>query len=207
MQYATNQISRGMTNPTEAGRRRIKKAVRYLVEAMQVVWHYGEFEGEEGRRWIGVHVDSEWAGGVDRKSVSGGMVMIGGGAVKHWSRTQKTRAMSSGEAEYYAVVSGCAEGLGVQSLMADMGEIMGVRICTDSNAGRSVASRRGLGKLRHMEVKYLWVQDLVKDGRLEVRRVNGEENLADHLTKVKGIGDMEDKVRKAGGEMIRKNKK
>ena len=80
-------------------------------------------------------------------------------------------------------------------------------VWTDSNAGRSVASRRGLGKLRHMEVKYLWVQDLVKDGRLEVRRVSGEENLADHLTKVKGIGDMEDKVRKAGGEMIRKNKK
>ena len=59
LQYATNQISRGMANPTEAGRRRIKKAVRYLVEAMQVVWHYGEFKGEESRRWIDVHVDSD----------------------------------------------------------------------------------------------------------------------------------------------------
>jgi hypothetical protein len=114
--------------------------------------------------------------------------------------------MSSGEAEYYAVVSGCAEGLGIQALMADMGEDMGVRIWTDSNAGRSVASRRGLGKLRHMEVKYLWVQDLVKDGRLEVRRVNGEDNIADHLTKVKGSKDMAEMMRRAGGEMIWKNK-
>ena len=128
------------------------------------------------------------------------------GNLKHWSMTQKTRAMSSGEAEYYAVVSGCAEGLGIHALMADMGEDMGVRVWTDSNAGRSVASRRGLGKLRHMEVKYLWVQDLVKDGRLEIRRVSGENNLAYHLTKVKGIKDMADKIRQAGGEMILNNK-
>ena len=63
-----------------------------------------------------------------------------------------------------------------------------------------------MGKLRHMEVKYLWVQDLVRDGKLEVRKVAGEKNLADHLTKIKGVDDMEAKMAEAGGKMRRRSK-
>ena len=43
---------------------------------------------------VDVHVDSDWAKGPDRKSTSGGMMMINGTVVKHWSRTQATRALS-----------------------------------------------------------------------------------------------------------------
>ena len=95
-----------------------------------------------------VYVDSDWAGSVDRKSTSGGMVCIGGAASKHWSRTQKARALSSGEAEYYAVVTGSAEGLGAQSLATDLGWKFDVLVKTDSLAAKSVAGRRGLGRLR-----------------------------------------------------------
>ena len=203
LQFATNQICRCMARPTEAGRRKVKRAVRYLVGAEKVIWHFGEFE-DEGKRYVDVHVDSDWAGGVDRKSVSGGMLMVAGAAVKHWSRTQKTRAMSSAEAEFYGLVSGCAEGLGVQAMAADLGEELAVRVWTDSTAGRAVAGRKGLGKLRHLETKYLWVQDLVRSGRLEVRRVSGERNLADHLTKPKGVNDMAEKIAEAGGKVVMK---
>ena len=123
-----------------------------------------------------MYVDSDWAGGGDRKSTSGGMALLEGVAVKHWSRTQRSRALSVGEAEYYALVTGSAEGLGIQSLANDMGyEVKVAVIWTDSNTARSLASRRGLGKMRHMELRYLWVQEMVKDGRLKVKRVNGEE--------------------------------
>ena len=44
-----------------------------------------------------------------------------------------------------------------------MGWKMSVRVHTDSSAAKAVASRRGLGKLRHIELKYLWVQELVQD--------------------------------------------
>ena len=43
----------------------------------------------------------------------GEMLTVDGVAVKHWTRTQMARARSSGEAEYYAMVTGCAEGLGM----------------------------------------------------------------------------------------------
>ena len=55
-------------------------------------------------------------------------MMINGTVVKHWSRTQATRAVSTEEAEYYAVVTGAAEGPGMQSTMADLGLSTQVRV-------------------------------------------------------------------------------
>ena len=70
---------------------------------------------------VDVHVDSDWASGRERKSTSGGVAMVDGVAIKHWSRTQKSRALSVAEAEYYAIVTGSAEGLGIQALARDLG--------------------------------------------------------------------------------------
>ena len=121
-----------------------------------------------------------------------------------WRILQRTRALSVGEAEYYALVTGCGKRLGVQSLAKDMGYDMGVRVWTDSDAGRSMASRRALGKVRHMELRYLWVQEVAEEKRLEVRRVDGEQNIADHLTKGKHKEDMKVKIASAGGILILK---
>lgn len=64
-----------------------------------------------------------------------------------------------------------------------------------------MASRRGLGKLRHVELKYLWIQDVVKEGRLKVRKVDGAKNVADHLTKGKSGSEMARMLRGAGAEV------
>ena len=112
-------------------------------------------------------------------------MMLGDGVVKTWSSTQTTIAQSSGEAEYYALVRAAAEGLGMQSVMQDLGWKMRVRLHVDSSAAKSIASRVGLGRVRHLEVKFLWLQAVVRDRRLEVRKVQGTENPADVLTKPK----------------------
>ena len=100
-------------------------------------------------------------------------------------RTQRGRSLSSAEAEYYAIVTGVAEALAVQALAEEMGWKMSVRVHTDSSAAKAVASRRGLGKLRHIELKYLWVQELVQDQRIAINEINGLDNPADCLTKPK----------------------
>ena len=99
-------------------------------------------------------------------------------------------------------MTGSAEGLGIQSLAKDMGYEVSVTMWTDSDTGRSLASRRGHGKMRHMELRYLWVQEVVKDGRMKVRRVSGEENPADHLTKPKTWAYMLPVIQKAAGDML-----
>jgi hypothetical protein len=69
-----------------------------------------------------------------------------------------------------------------------------VAIYSDASAGRSLAFRKGLGKVRHIETKYLWVQDLVKDGRLSLLKVKGVDNPADIGTKHLSVAEIEKKL-------------
>ena len=126
------------------------------------------------------------------------MICVDGAGVKHWSRTQKARALSSGEAEYCAMVTRGAEGLGMQALAEDLGWEVKVRVWTDSNAAKAVANRRGIGKLRHVELKWLWMQDMVKEGRIQLKPVRGDENIADHLTKPKNQVEVKAMLLKVG---------
>ncbi len=71
----------------------------------------------------------------------------------------------------------------MKALMADLGLEAGVQVSTDSISAGSVASRRGAGTVGHIEVLELWVQDRIAKGDLEIRKVKGEENVADGLTK------------------------
>jgi len=201
IQYATKEICTGMACPTVGGMKKIKRAVRYLVGVKKVVWKMKEWNDDEDIR-LDVFVDSDWAKAADRKSTSGGVVTFGGIAVKHWSRSQKSRALSVGEAEYYALVTGCAEGLGIQSLLQDLGWRAEVKVWTDSTTAKAVASRRGLGKLRHVELKFLWVQEVVRNGRIKIGKVWGEKNVADHLTKEKMLWEFQDMVWDVGGEFV-----
>ena len=103
--------------------------------------------------------------------------------VKHWSTTQSTVALSSGEAELTGIVKGAAQGLGLQSLAADLGMVRSVHVSTDAAAAVGICRRRGLGKVRHLAVADLWVQDRLKKGDFFLHRVPGVGNPADILTK------------------------
>ena len=112
--------------------------------------------------------------------------MFGGHAIKHWSSTQTLISLSSGEAEYYGCVRAASHGLGIKSMLADLG-VKGkrLRVKTDASVAKSLAARRGLGGIRHIEVNQLWLQEKVNNGTIEVEKVKGETNRADVLTKFK----------------------
>ena len=54
----------------------------------------------------------------------------------------------------------------------------------DSSAAKSFINRRGLGKMRHIEIRDLWLQREAREGRLLVSKVPGGENPADLMTKI-----------------------
>ena len=109
--------------------------------------------------------------------------MLGDHLLKGWSVTQGVIALSSGEAEFYGIVKGSSVGMGVQSVLGDLGFKCKLQVLTDSSAAKGIASRRGLGKVRHVEVNQLWVQEKVADGSIELSKVGGDVNIADSLTK------------------------
>ncbi len=109
--------------------------------------------------------------------------MFGQHCLKHWSSTQTSVTLSSGEAEFHGLVKGAAVSLGQQALFADLGLQVPIRLWTDSSAAIGITSRQGLGKLRHVDTKTLWLQQAARTKRVEIRKVAGLVNPADLLTK------------------------
>ena len=109
--------------------------------------------------------------------------MRGSHLIKHWSTTQTTVALNSGEAELKGILKGTTEGLGLQSVGRDLGLEHSVHIYTDSSAAMGMIARKGIGRVRHIEVGELWIQDAVKAKLLTVNKVKGEDNPAYILTK------------------------
>ena len=105
--------------------------------------------------------------------------------------------------EALAMVTGCAEALEMQSLLAeDLGWKAEIWLWTDSSAAKAIGNRGGLGKLRHMELKWLWVQDIVMEGWVKLKTVRGNENVGDHLTKPKSKAEVEELLRNVGAEFV-----
>ncbi len=73
--------------------------------------------------------------------------------------------------------------LGFQALMEDVQVQLPVRVWTDSTATLGICGRQGLGKLRHIDTQCLWIQQRVRDGSIELRKVRGDSNPADIFTK------------------------
>jgi len=111
--------------------------------------------------------------------------MHGSHLVKSWSVNQSVIVLSSGEAEYYALVKSATIALGVQSLCVDLGVVNGtpIELKTDASAAIGISNRIGLGKVRHIEVNQLWLQEKVAQKKMIITKVGTLENLADALTK------------------------
>ena len=109
--------------------------------------------------------------------------MLGEHCIKTWSTNQAVIALSSGEAEFYGIVKGATNAVGVSGILKDLEINLAVAVSTNSSAAKGIANRRGLGKLRHIELSELWVQDQTAKGRITIYKIGGEENASDSLTK------------------------
>ena len=186
--YAVKELSRRMQEPIEGDWDKLKRLGRYLVGRERMVVDF-EYQQEGGR--IDVWTDSDYAGCREtRKSTSGGVIRMGSHTIKTWSRMQAVVALSSGEAEYYALVKGASEGLGLQGIAVDMGLKLCIHLSTDASAAIGIGSRRGLGKVKNIELNQLWLQDKVCKGNIAVHKLGTEENVADALTKPVGGMDL-----------------
>ena len=75
--------------------------------------------------------------------------------------------------ELYGLVKGSAAGLALQSLLVDRGLHLELDVLCDSSAAGGFSQRQGLGRMRHVQTRYLWVQERVKEGHLKAAPVRG----------------------------------
>ena len=198
IQFAVKEVCRGMAQPTVGDKRKLKRLARYLIERPRLV---SKFAYQEDGGEVEGYSDSDWAGcRRTAKSTSGGAVMVGSHCVKTWSATQKSITLSSGEAELVAAVKMSTELLGILQLLADWGVVKEARVYVDSSAAIGITQRKGAGKLRHVKVGMLWIQERVEEGELQVAKVLGTENPADAMTKNLSGGKIEQLMQKMSQE-------
>ena len=192
--FAVKELSRSLQSPTQQNEKELKHVLRYLKGSLQyttclkpprkrVVEQASTIE-------IQAFADSDWAGcAKTRKSTSGASLALWGVTIATSSRTQATQALSSAEAELYAMGMAIQDALHLQSLLQELkltqlAKPFELTVYTDSSSGKALASKLGLTrKSKHVQLRFLFMQDLVATGQLKLSRVPSEKNPADILTK------------------------
>ena len=181
LQFAAKECCRAMSRPTCKDWAKLKRIGRYLIGRPRLVYHY---KFQEDVKMITTFSDANWASDkIDRKSTSGGLILHGSHYIKSWSKTQSLVALSSAESELYAIVKASSEALGLRSILQDMGKEFANVILSDASAALGIIQRQGLGKLRHVDCSFLFVQNLNANKTFQFAKVPGLENPADLGTK------------------------
>ena len=106
------------------------------------------------------------------------------------------------EAELYAAVFGTMEMRLLQRIAQDVGATMAARLLVDPAAATGFMRRECLGKAKHVDIHWLWIQQETRSGRVVVVHVPGVSNPADMFTKPIGDKDIQRHVWKLGREII-----
>ena len=179
--YATKELARRMAEPGEEDWKMLVHLGRYLVGKPRLAIFYPH-QLSPGK--LQCFTDSDWAGcPMTRRSTSGGMRFHGRHLLKAWSRIQQTVALSSAEAELYSSIKGASELMGCRFIMMDFGFSVAGEVLGDASAALGIIQRHGLGRLRHIDCAYLWIQQQSASKAIRFGKVRGEDNPADCQTK------------------------
>jgi hypothetical protein len=184
-QYAVRELGRKVREPKLSDWTKLKRYVRYLIGCKTYEALLPTPTRSTATDELVVNTDSDWAKDkLTRKSVSCGIIRWCGGLIASWSRGQTAISLSSGEAEWYALSTGISEAIAIRDLLKFIGFTLTIKALVDASAAIGMANRLGVGRLRHLDCRTLWVQVLCKNKEVRVCKVKGTSNVADIGTKV-----------------------
>ena len=182
LHYAAKSLAMASSSPTKGHMRRLKRVVRHMQGTRDM--HLELVRPREQLTELVGWCDGSWADlDEQRSSTAGGLLMLGGACVAGWSRTQKPTALSSGESEFFSATACACELLWACAFLREVGYTMTACLKEDASACIGMATRLGLGRLKHVEIKHFALQHWIRQGRLNLDRVIATEQLADIMTK------------------------
>ena len=175
----------------------MKRLLRYVkgTEDMSTVFEVRDSNDRRQQlvKRLEVYTDSDWASDqTSRKSTSGAVTMAEGMRLHVHSRGQASVALSSCEAEVIAASEGIKEALLLQEVLmfAGLGHYE-IEIKVDSSAAHAFFHRRGVGRMKHVDSRILWLQDLIAAGGVRLKKIPRTQNMADMLTRTPGAKKLE----------------
>lgn len=160
-----------------------KRVLRYLKGTKD----QGIFYKRERSDIIG-YVDADWAASAcDRRSFSGFVFLLGGGAITWDSKKQRTVALSTTEAEYMAMAEAAKEIVHLRRFLLELGvsSANSINLCVDNMSAQKLASNPiHHVRTKHIDVRYHFIREIVKSKQINLSHVSSSDMLADVFTKV-----------------------
>jgi hypothetical protein len=178
-----------MDNATPAALKEMFRVIKHLIQTKHMGLKISpNITTNTVEEWkLQMYSDSTWGSCLEsRKSITGFIILLFGTPILWKSQTQKTVALSSTEAEYYALAEAVKEVKFVVQIMESLGlKINKPIIVNVDNVGTIfVAENSSATKhTRHIDARYHFVREYIIDGQIKITFVMSKNNLADMFTK------------------------
>ena len=179
---AVSAVSKFNANPDASHLTAVKRILRYLKGTVNIALKY---EKSVSGALIG-YSDADWAGDQDdRRSTTGNIFLLSGGAVSWLSKKQATVALSTAEAEYIALSQAAQEGIWLKRLLCDLGvESMPTVILEDNQGAIAIAKNPvNHSRTKHIDIRYHYIRECVQNGQIELQYCPTNDMKADIFTK------------------------
>jgi hypothetical protein len=134
--------------------------------------------------------DADWAGdAMTRKSTSGYLFQVCGGAVSWRSQRQPIVALSSTEAEYIATTVACKELVWLRNLLGDVGfKQVSPTVLHGDNQGAILLSKNPVhhDRTKHIDLRFHYIRERLINGEVDLRYCATDSMVADAMTKPEG---------------------
>jgi hypothetical protein len=183
---AVGQLSQFNTNPSSKHLFAAKRVLRYLAGTMDL----GIVYGPSSTRLVGLS-DADWGGNLDtRRSTTGFVIMLNGGAIAWRSKRQTTVALSTMEAEYMALTEAAKEIKWMRHFLFELGVAKkdgSTVLRTDSEGAEALAKNPvNHSRAKHIDIKHHFIRDAILDKVIWIQHVPTDAMTADSLTKALG---------------------
>ncbi|GAA0173161.1 transmembrane signal receptor [Lithospermum erythrorhizon] len=184
MMFSVSILSRSISRPTEHHLQLAKKVLRYLRGSSGFGIFYQK--GIEGGELLS-YTDSDFASDKrDRKSTSGYVFMISGGAVAWSSKKQPIVTLSTTEAEFIAAAVCACQAIWMKRVLTEIEH--SVSTCTQilcDNSSTIKLSKNPVmhGRSKHIDIRFHFLRNLSKEGSIELSFCGTHDQLADIMTK------------------------
>jgi hypothetical protein len=185
--YAVNRLAQFTSNPKPLHWTAVKRVFRYLKYTKNHALTFGGDDDDIRNTDLNFFCDADWANDTsDRKSISGYVTIMAGGAVAWSSKKQQTVALSTAEAEYVAATHIAKQVLWHRTLFQELDFPLASTstIFTDNQAAISISHHPEFhSRTKHIDIAHHFLRDLISQGTINTVYVNTRDNLADLFTK------------------------
>lgn len=181
--FSVSNLAKFSAKPSKHHWAAIKRVMRYLKGTI----NFGILYSKQEPKDFVAYSDADWAGDHDdRKSTSGYLFQMSGGAVSWRSKKQSSVALSTAEAEYIALASTAQEAVWLKQLTTELGSgsTEATTIFEDNQAAISMSKNPQYhGRAKHISIKYHFIREQVNDGTVTLKYCPTQDMVADMLTK------------------------